>query len=506
MPSFDLRDKPWIPVTTLHGDRDRLSLRETLHRAHDLADIAVTAPPAAAGLLRLLYVVTARITRLDRPAGAEEWELSRSKTIEAGQLEPAAIDSYLDKHPNGWDLFNEQQPWMQDSRLVDQAEEKSTNRFDPTRPGDNSPVWGTHTHVGHAPPIPAEDAALLLLYHHLHGSGGAGGTRTIGSHSDQYMSAGPLRGALTHYPLGLNLLHTLLAGIPSPATAPTLEGTDVAPWETTQLPDPLAPPPPVTWPAGLLLGRSRHALLLHPDSTGQSVTSCRLTWAFKHAHPDIVDPYVILQRASTGAWYNRPASADRAVWRNIDALLASTPDHRRPLILTDTLTLPAHIRNTLRVRVHGVDQDRKATNRQWMTATTPPIIPLLEEFDPDAAHGAETLHNAAADIAGVLRSGLRQAYSNLALSGSKPRGDGPWMARAEALFWSWAETLFWTKLNDRDFTEPHRAFGRLARDVVNDITDAAQHHLPVAREIAGVHRYLANYAAKKNPRKDPTRA
>ncbi|MEV0051037.1 type I-E CRISPR-associated protein Cse1/CasA [Saccharopolyspora shandongensis] len=509
-PSFDVRDERWIPVRTTNGDIRMVSLRELLHEAHEIADLAITFPPAAAAVLRLLYTITARITTLDQPSTTgdpHQWEQQRFSVFSQGHIDPDSIDDYLDSQPDRWDVFDEQRPWMQDARLSDEASLVGINRLDPRRPADNSPVWFRHTHRGNAAPIPTPEAILWLLVHHLYGPGGGGGTRTVTSNgsgktvSDHYMSAGPLRSALTHYPLGRTLFETLIAGIPArPKDAEP--GEDLAPWERDTVPAPLEAPPPVTWPAGLLCGRGRHALLLQPDETGKWVTDARITWAFKESAPSVNDPYCIIQRTRTGDWTARRTDADRALWRDIDALLADSEFHRRPDIITSAFRLPPKVARTLRVRAHGVDQDRQATDRQWITATTPPLFPWLAEQEPDAAYGAAALRASAETVEGVLRSALRQAYQSLTLDNSRRAGgDVPWVRPALAHYWPRAERLFWDRMyaQPRDFTNPIRAYTDLAVEAVYTAADRDAHQITVARAVAGAVRFLQNHAAKKEP-------
>ncbi|MBW4717329.1 type I-E CRISPR-associated protein Cse1/CasA [Saccharothrix obliqua] len=520
-PSYPVDSRPWVPVLTGDGTCEPLSLRDLFLRAHELRDIAVPVPPAASAVLRLLYVITARITDLDLKSvergsvDSSGWLALRRDAVEKGEFDPTHVRAYFDDPRYQWDLFCAERPWMQDSRLRTEARPIGINRLDPTRPRDNSPVWFKHTYHGHAPAIETPEAILWLLTTHLYGPGGGGGTRTVtgtlpdgtaATVSDQYMSSGPLRAALTHYPLGRNLFETLIAGLPDPVNPPE-RGEDRAPWEHDELPDPLGSPPPITSPAGLLLGRSRHAVLLHPDPTGEYVVDARITWAFKQPHVELVgsDPYTIRQRDKQGGWQDRQADADRAQWRDLDALLADSDHRTRP----DTVrmiqhNLPPAVRDSLRVRVHGVDQDRQATDRQWFTATTPPLFAWLAEQDRNYARGAELLRTAAETVAGVLRSALNTQFRMLTGGGGGGPGkrDAPWVASAMTHYWPHAETLFWERFHDQDFTEPVRAFTGIAEKSMAAATDHEAHQPPVARAQARILRYLRNHAAKKEPRED----
>lgn len=502
----DLRTAKVFPVAHPTNGVVLVGLRELLLRAHEFTDLAVTIPAAEVGMLRVLYTVAARVTGLDTVApGAastmEEWNAARTRVLGAGRFSEERVHRYLAEHGNRWDLFDRERPWWQDPRLVEQADRKSANVLDPTRPGDNSPVWWRHTHNGHAPAIPIAEALQWLLVHHYFGSGGTGGTRRVGATASWHMSAGPLRAALVFSPLAGSLFETLVAGIPSPIAVDPWQ-KDAAPWETAELNDPLAMPPEVSWPAGLLTGRSRHALLLEPDDAHENVVGCYLTWGWKPKHAPHPDPYTILDRGNDGEWRHRRASTTRALWRDVDALLGAQPNAQRPEVLTSALYLPDVVRGRLRVRAHGFDQDPKTVNRGWFTAVTPPLLAWMRDNDDVRAEGAAEMHTAAEDIAGVMTSALRTAYRGLGTgtAGRDKGTDVPWVVSAAEVYWPAAETRFWWAVENAEFDEPYRCYARLARDAVADAT-RPQAHLPaVAREITKVLRFLHNFANKKNPR------
>ncbi|MGX7829789.1 type I-E CRISPR-associated protein Cse1/CasA [Actinokineospora sp. 24-640] len=506
MRNGDLRTAAVFPVAHPEDGVVWVGLRELLLRAHEFNDLALTIPAAEVGMLRVLYTIAARISGLDTVADdatmTEAWNAKRQTVLERGRFCADAVEEYLSAHEGRWDLFDPVRPWWQDPRLVEQAEAKSANVLDPTRPGDNSPVWWQHTHAGHAPPIPVAMALQWLLVHHYFGSGGTGGTRRVGTTASQHMSSGPLRAALVFSPLAPTLFETLIAGIPRPSTVDNPRAPDTAPWESSELNDPLDTPPPVSWPAGLLTGRSRHALLLVPDADQTHVVGCYLTWGWKPRHIPHPDPYTIIDAGNDGQWRHRQASSTRALWREVDALLADRPDSKRPDVLTSALFLPTALRDTLLVRAHGFDQDTKTVNRGWFTAVTPPLLAWMRENDWDRAEGAASLHQAAEDIAGVMNSALRTAYRSLG-TGEPGRDKGkevPWLAPAAAFYWPAAGTLFWDKVRAGEFDEPYRLYVRLAVDAVAEATRPQAHHPAVAREVATAQRYLLNFANKKNPR------
>lgn len=485
-----------------------VGLRELLLRAHEFTDLAVQVPPAEVGMLRVLYTVAARVSGLDKvterePDPERQWRARRDRVLLRGRFTESEVDAYLNRFEGRWDLFDPVWPWWQDPRLRREAVQKSANVLDPTRPGDNTPIWWKHTHAGYAPPIPTAQALQWLLVHHYYGSGGTGGSRRVEGTVSQHMSSGPLRAALVFSPLAPTLFRTLIAGLPEPGTVEDPYGPDAAPWEVDELHDPLATPPPASWPAGLLTGRSRHALLLVPDSRHETVVGCYLTWGWKPRHVPHADPYTIRDRDAKGEWRVRQANASRALWRDVDALLGTGADAARPDILTAALHLPAAERDSLRVRVHGFDQDTKTVNRTWFTALTPPLLAAMVENDPERAHGAEAMHQAAEKIAAVMFSALRAAYSGLGTeTGSRDgkRREVPWVAPAAEFYWPAAEDLFWEAIRTGSFDEPYRRYARLAVDAVAEATRHVAHHPHVTREITVVERSLFGFAAKKNPR------
>ncbi|EKX65606.1 type I-E CRISPR-associated protein Cse1/CasA, partial [Streptomyces ipomoeae] len=276
--------------------------------------------------------------------------------------------------------------------------------------------------------------------------------------------------------LGRTLYETLLAGVPKPSRL-WPDAKDRCPWEEPlpdpdldNGPDPDAAPPPVSSPGRLLTGRSRHAALLIPAPDGRHVTDAYLTWASQKKLPAL-DPYLIhhvhADQPVTQRHKPRPADADRALWRDLDALLlAGDEDDRKgkadkgrksytvqcPDAFTTLNDLPADLRAALRVRVYGFDQDDKTLNRTWYTALTPPIWPWTQEHDPAAAERLAECRKAAEEIGEHLDHVSKSAWSQVTSpsgdkAGRPPKRLPPWTHSARTLYWPRAEATFWTLLD-----------------------------------------------------------
>lgn len=424
-PLYATDKEPCIPVLFLDGHQKFLGWRDVLLRAHEIEDLALPLPPAASAVLRVLIAITARVTGLDDPEmGAGEWAARRHILLkEPDGFDADTVHRYFDTYT--WDLFDPVRPFLQDPRLAVQCEKRAgVNKLVFGRPEGNNLAWlSPHTDTD-PQPVPSEQALWHMLIHHYYGAAGQCSVRTVDGQSEGGAKAGPLRSTLSFHPLGRTLYETLLAGLPKPDE--DWPGTeDRCPWEEPELPDPLAPPPPVTWPGRLLTGRSRHAILLIPSADGRQVTDAYLTWATQTKLP-AADPFLIhhvdLAKPVSERYKPRSADADRALWRDLDALLLTgdeEPAVQRPEAFTTLNDLPAELRAQLRVRAHGFDQDGRTTNRTWYTALTPPIWPWVQEHDAPAAERFAECRKAAEDIGILLEKVCRDAWRTV----TTPPGD-----------------------------------------------------------------------------------
>jgi CRISPR system Cascade subunit CasA len=495
--SFPVDDRAWLPVHA-GGRSAAVGLRELLVDAHRWEDLSVPVPPAAAGLWRILYVLAARVSGLDDPAlSGDEWLERRERLVAAGRFDAATVDAYFQRYAGRFDLFDRARPWLQDPRLaVECLKTAGVNKLVLGRPAGNNQVWFGHVTDQQPGPLSSAEAVWWLVAQLFYGPSGRCSSRVVRGESFANSTAGPLRSVVSFHPLGRTVFESLVAGIPAPDTAAGLaESLDACPWEREELPDPLGVPPQRGWPGGLLAGGFRHAVLLVPDAAGEQVTDAYLTWAWRRPSAPVRDPYVIWRQNRQGGWYAQSADADRAVWRDLDALLHHADALRpvdRPQVIDGFRDLP--YAGQVRLRALGFDQDGQTRDRQWFAATTPPVLQWLEDQDAEAAQGIGQVRQVAETIAGRLRVALRDAWRHATGPGAargERSGDGPWGAAAAALYWPAAEREFWRRVDSREFTGAWSSFVRLALSVLDAVTDQHQHNLRFARAVDGARTIIA---------------
>ena len=506
-PSFDLAERPWIEVRV--GERTGLlGLRELFLRAHELDDVQVSLPPAGAALWRILVVLAARITGLDRQDGdIEDWEGERESALAAGHFDPDSVRRYFDRYADRWDLFGPR-PWLQEPALAEQCRATSgLNKLVLVRPAGNNQVWFDHHHAGHADPVPVPEAIGYLLTALYYGPSGRCTARTVGDQTEANSTAGPLRGTVSFHPVGGNVFESLVTGIPHLGR---MDGVDEAPWECAEPGCPLGVPPRSAGIAGVLTGRFRHAVLLRPSVDGTAVSDAWLTWGWRKPHAEVRDPFLIYRFNKDGVLYTRPADSDRAVWRDLDALLTdgtdSGPgDHRRPEVFNGLTYVPREVRERLSVRCFGFDQDGQTRDRAWFIAMTPPVLGLL---DTEAATYVGRMRHTAEQVESNMRWALRSAWIaiNDPSNGNgdparKKIGNGPWPQRAASAFWPLAEQRFWRRVHARDFTGHDRDFIRAGLQVFDQVTDPVAARPRAKRAIENA-RGLIFRAALTSPGKE----
>lgn len=500
---YDLRVEGWIPVQAGPA-LGSVGLRELFLRAHELTDLALAVPPAAAGLWRILYAVAYRVSGLDDPGlTVEEWLTRRYALLDAGSgFDPRRVEEYF--RSDRFDLFDPHRPWLQDPRLRTQcARPSGVNKLVFSRPSGSNQVWFGHFDDARPVPLSPAEAAWYLIAQVYYGAAGRCATRTVATTSEANSTAGPLRGSLSYHLLAANLFQSLLCGLRPPEESVGDPARDLAPWEQPELPDPLGRPAPPSWPVGALVGRARHAVLLVPSAEGGEVRDAYLTWAWRAAGVPGADAYLLQRLSRDGTAYVPLADHARALWRDLDALITQSPpgaDRIRPAVFNDLDGwLPDPVWAGLRVRAYGFDQDRQTRDKQWFMATTPPVLRFLRNEETAAQQRIGALRVAAEDAEAVLKASLREAWLASATPGNggrKNTNPGPWVARAVSFYWPRAERVFWEHVGAPLACSPRELFGRVAQDAIDHAVGDQERQVRVARCVAQARRRVGGFVRK----------
>ncbi|MFD0555686.1 CRISPR-associated Cse1 family protein [Stackebrandtia endophytica] len=469
MDEFDLRTSPWIGVTFRDPPSDvrPIGLRELFLRSTDIIDVNAPLPPAMAGLMRVLSVLTAQITGLDKAGSASQWHRLRAELLEDRErgFDEDEINRVLsdDSH---FRLFDVDRPFLQDPRLSTECPGSTgVNKLQWTRIAGNNQVFLSHDTDVVQRPLTAAESVWHLLAWLYYGPSGTCTPRTVQGTRAGNTGSGPLRRTLSVHPMGDNLYETLLL---NQAYVPPGDGVAMAPWED-QLNDPLSEPPMPSGFAGILSRRFRHAVLLVPNEAGDAVVDAYITWAWRYPHGEVDDPFVPYQENKKGDRFPRYARADRAIWRDLDSLiLESTVESRddRPQVLVELSELSIDLLERLRIRAIGYDQDGQTRDKAYFQETTPPILGVLKNHDLDDR--VRRVHDAASGCGESLRRALRLAWQELR---HDPKAEEP--AAAMADYWSRAGRRFWGLVESREpLPIMPNEFIRIALSVWDTVTGA----------------------------------
>lgn len=511
---YNLFDEPWIPVRwapDITDDRpERVGLRDLLLLSGDIAALAISDPPAHSALLRILYALTARVTKLDE-AGPGDWGMRRVKILDAGQLPRDEINTYVSDYRHRFFLYDSEggRPWMQDARLADQCDADNTagvNKLIVTRPAGNTHAWFRHGSDAR-PDLPtASEAVLNLLVWHYYGPSGRCSARKVNGVKTASATAGPLRTALSYHPEGVTLFETLLAGLVMPEQTVRRED-DPCPWEWEELPDPDVSPSRPPGPCSRLTACSQHALLLVPEEDNpELVRDAYITWAYRTGRIPRDDNYLIWQISQQGNRYPRPADSRRALWRDLDALLLQEPpgsaQPERPRVFESA----SEVSEDLRVRALGFEQEGQAKDIQFVDAATPPVLGLTEEEAPATAPTVGRMRQLGELYGRRLDRAVKRAWAEYTRD-SKASGDA-WAAEAAARYWPAAEAEFWDRFRRLDRTgqvpnagfdqvAARSAFLRLATDAYETVTDSITRTQRGAKAVSNARIELFGGVRKK---------
>jgi CRISPR system Cascade subunit CasA len=452
--SFNLVSEPWVPCIGRDGTPCLLGLRDTLVRAHDLAVVDAD-PPATAAVIRLLIAFVHRV--LDGPKTTKDW----SKAWAAGKFDDVAIDSYLGKWEERFDLFDSDHPFFQ--APLDGASLRAPAVLDPAAAQGHNATLFDHSMDADPVPMPADEAARRLVALQAFSPGG---TMSGEAGGPGYGKAAPLAGAWVYIVTGPSLFHTLLLN------APLLDSASERPFAALGDDSPVWERPPtqcaaVRDPAGwldLLTYPSRRVRLVPGTVEGKGPLVIGVAVTDGDRPGDGWSPrgreQAIAFRETTTGWNTVRPAEDRDLWRDADVLLASSPTSEKPRIVEHvaSMVVAGAIERDVRL---GLDAYALATNRAKYLYWRHQRLPLRARlFHVDAA--GESVSTATEGAKSVAQS-LQRAVAELAGRPNKPTLDrderkrrSTWAQHAMGDFWSRLAPGFDQFLSD--LADEHDAF------------------------------------------------
>lgn len=328
--TFNLLDRPWIPVRDLKGQPQLVSLRSALLESERWLEVRDSSPLVTASLLRLLLAVLHRtIERADDDdAWLEHWA--------RGTWNIESVWQYLDQEQDHFDLFHPTRPFFQvaDLGIRESKWVPVTNLGLEFASGNNDTLFD-HSHDHLAVSWPADKVARYLVATQSFAlcGGRSCESQRFGTHPNR--SNAPCVGRVLAFIRGGNLFQTLALNLVASPNQRLTHDADVAedcpPWEldSARL---LAPGPRAIRGVVDYLTWSSRAVLLHPDA---ECSVARIELTSLHALPRDLgwrDPWA-LHRASgkPPGHVPVPYRADRALWRDSHALVPAkadlTPEH-----------------------------------------------------------------------------------------------------------------------------------------------------------------------------------
>jgi CRISPR system Cascade subunit CasA len=317
-------DEPWVPVV-VGGARREVSLRQALVEAHTIDGLALDEPLQAVAVLRqvLLPVVLAA---LGVPAGRAEW----GERWDARRFDGAAIEAYLRRWADSFELFDGERPFGQVAGLrTERGETKPVSLLlAATATGNNVPVFTARTEADPPALSPAQAVRALLAaqcWDTAAIKSGAVGDSQMRAGKTTGNPTGPLGQLGVIVPCGRSLFATLMLNTPILEAA----GSDDCPqWTHGQARTAEWESRPASGLLDLLTWQSRRIRLV-PELEGDRVVVRRVVVAAgdRLQAPPQVEPHTMWRqnpdpRAGQGAVRPMRHQPGRAAWQGLSSMLA----------------------------------------------------------------------------------------------------------------------------------------------------------------------------------------
>ncbi|NNG35424.1 type I-E CRISPR-associated protein Cse1/CasA [Nakamurella aerolata] len=230
-PDFNLIDEPWIPVVTLDGGAETVSLADLFRRAPELRRIDGEIGTQSFALLRLCLAILQRAFDHYLDEGYDPVPMVEDLREQWTDAAVPDIVDYLAQHRDRFFLFHPTAPFFQVAGMTtDKGEVSSLNKIVAERP----PFLATRSRRGLRSIDPADAARWLVHVHAFDVSGiktgVAGHPRAKGGkvYPEGVGWAGQLGGL---HLVGANLKDTLLLNVAAAEVDANRRRRDLPPWE-----------------------------------------------------------------------------------------------------------------------------------------------------------------------------------------------------------------------------------------------------------------------------------
>jgi CRISPR system Cascade subunit CasA len=304
--TFDLIESPWLPCIREDGTPVELGLRQGLAHAHELRELHAESPPVTAALHRLLLAV---LHRVFGPASHKEW----ADLWNPGRWDETALDSYLDRWRDRFDLFHPERPFYQ--AADERVKAKSVaSLIQEVASGNNPTLFDHHTDAGGLAVAPNRAARALVAVQAF------GLAHPCDPSQKLYFTDGPCARGICFLVQGDCLFETLALNLlryPDDIVMPH-QADDRPAWEMDH---PFQPPR--TRPRGYLdylTWQNRRVLFaVPPASTGALVNEMTVAPGLR-LDSDVRDPMKHYHQDQKRGPRPLPFVEERALWRDSAAL------------------------------------------------------------------------------------------------------------------------------------------------------------------------------------------
>jgi CRISPR system Cascade subunit CasA len=436
--SFNLVDQPWIPCITTDGMFVELGLRDVLIRAPDLKRFAGETPIINMALLPLFLAILHRA--VNGPRRKTEW----LDLYDAGAFPVDAVNSYLDRWYERFDLFSAERPFYQ----------ASDKRADP-KPiihlvhsiGNNGTLFAHEHDSAWASLAPAQAARLLVASQQYHTAG-------LFRPGQQTFTDAPYARGVIFWAAGSTLWETLILNLMAYPTSDDVmpcTADDAPAWEMDD-----ADLPVRNTPLGYLdyLTWQSNNIWFVPEEAGGEIRIRQMTIApSMRLSEDVVSPqkrYVTTEKQKKDMAIERKTvhlyfNERKALWRDYHTIV------RRD----DRLVRPPHIVNWLATLIgSGLDRTKRhQLAAGGMLSDQAKIIFYREETLPLPAtllqdDSAVLSIQKAIEYTDAVYERLRKAVRRLALRVTQRGGESdPDKNDVNALMDQWdVQSIYWAQL------------------------------------------------------------